>query len=95
MPEVRKNRLRVRKVSPKGCLEYGTHDVGEKGGLQRLACRKRSGWKTQSWILNLKDYPEKKVVFMQLNTLYKRKEISKRDLLKSKTLVNKWWRKKK
>lgn len=55
--EVKGQQLRIRMKSPKQFTKFGTQDVGGKGKLQRLGgWNKKTGWQTQAWRLNLKDY---------------------------------------
>lgn len=55
--EIKGQQLRIRIKSPKGAIDWGTHDIGRTGHLQRLAARyPKKGWLTQSYRLNLKDF---------------------------------------
>jgi hypothetical protein len=71
--EIKGNQLRIRIENPKLFKKetFRTHDVGRKGRLQRVAAVKRRTGKyaTQSWRLNLKDYPSKKAAVKDIRSL--------------------------
>lgn len=55
--EIKGRQLRIRVRQPKGFSKYRTQDVGSKGKLMRLAAySKKTGWVTQAWRINLKDF---------------------------------------
>ena len=54
--EIKGQQLRIRIRTTKGVKMFRTHDVGKLGRLHRIAALYRSGWKTQSWRLNLSHY---------------------------------------
>jgi hypothetical protein len=71
--EIKGNQLRIRVEDPRLFKKetFRTHDVGRKGRLQRIAAVKRKTGKyaTQSWRLNLKDYPSRKAAAKDIHSL--------------------------
>ena len=86
--EIVGQQLRIRVTSPKKCLQYGTQDVGAPGKLQRLGCRTKGGWVTQSWRLNLKDYASFYEILADLNSI---KELKGKQKTEARKLAKKWW----
>ena len=55
--ELKGQQIRIRVRSPRMFSKFRVHDVGRKGRLQRLAgYSKRTGWMTQAWRINTRDY---------------------------------------
>jgi hypothetical protein len=55
--ELKGTQIRIRVLDPKRFTKFRTQDVGRKGRLQRIAgYSPKTGWKTQSWRLNVKGY---------------------------------------
>lgn len=68
--EIKGQQLRIRIRSPKRATSFRTQDVGRKGKLQRVAAYyPEKGWQTQSWRLNLDDYPSKKEAIRDVKRL--------------------------
>lgn len=85
-------------VRPKGQFtSFRTHDVGEKGGIERVAGRRSSGsWDTQAWLISkdfahpgrkylLPDHADAKEVFNQFGS---KPEHVKGDIYKARPRQN-------
>jgi hypothetical protein len=77
--EIKGQQLRIRVLNPKRFGKFRTQDVGVKGRLMRIAAfSKRTGWKTQAYRLNLKDYRGVRDVTRQIRKLRISKSKKKR-----------------
>jgi len=55
--EIVGQQLRIRVIPPSNFTKFRTQELGSRGRLQRVAgYSKKTGWKTQSFRLNLSDY---------------------------------------
>ena len=83
-------RIRVRSV-PKHADEWGTHDVGKEGRLQRVAYRKANKWYTQAWRVNLRDYSSYKSAMRDIKALRLKGAISKAQYNKASKIAFRWF----
>lgn len=93
--EIVGQQLRIRVKDPKLFISktYRTHDVGDKGKLQRITAIRKSTKKysTQSWRLNLKDYKGYYAVKKELQNLVGRRGITASQSKRAIKLASRWW----
>jgi len=83
--EIKGNQIRIRILNPRRFSKFRTQDVGSKGRLQRIAAfSKKTGWKTQAWRLNLKDYRGLKDITRTIRRLRIKLSLKKRAIILAK-----------
>lgn len=90
--ELKGQQIRIRVHSPSRYSKFRLHDVGKKGRLQRVVgwCKK-TGWETQSWRINLKDYSSEKDALHELHYV----QTTAKHKQGAVYLIKKWFKKKK
>lgn len=82
--ELRGQQLSIRVLKPKSKARYRTHDVGRKGRLQLVLM----DGKVQSYKMNLSHYPNKEMVFFEIDNL----NLSSAEKIRAKSVVSKWFK---
>jgi len=83
--ELKGQQIRIRVLNPKKFSKFRTQDVGSKGRLQRIAAySKKTGWKTQAWRLNIKDYRGLKDITRTIRRLRISNSLKKKAIMLSK-----------
>ncbi len=82
--EIKGQQLRIRIKNPRRYNIFRIHDVGIRGRLQRVAgWSKKTGWQTQAWRLNMKDYRDVDEIIAEIKSLNLRRDIEKRAIDKA------------
>lgn len=81
--------IRIREENPDKFTEFRTQDIGSYGKLQRVAGYSgKTGWKTQSWRINLSDYQSEKEAIIELKKI----RTSSKNKKEAEMLIKKWFR---